>query len=194
MTNSQVKGCLFVVSGSSGVGKGTIVSMFRKKHPEIALSVSATTRRPRKGELDGVHYCFISKEEFLSKIEKAEFLEWAEFSGNYYGTDKVLVEKTLAQGKDIILEIDVQGALQVKKLIPEAILLFIEPPSVDALRDRLFRRKTESEQEIQNRLEIVKSEMLQKNKFNCTMINDNIDKALLEFEKIILAQLKRIKN
>lgn len=178
------KGKLFVVSGPSGVGKGTLVRMLQMKHPEIRLSISATTRKPRPGEVRGVDYIFMEKENFLEMVEKGYFLEWAEFAGNYYGTDGNIVDKTIEQGNNLLLEIDVKGALQVKTKRPEAVLVFIEPPSVEELKSRLFKRKTESETEIEKRLSIVRSEIEQKGKFDYTVVNDNLSEAFIEFEKI----------
>ena len=189
MTNSAKKGTLFVISGPSGVGKGTLVSMLRKKHPDISLSISATTRQPRPGEIDTLHYFFLTKEDFKNRIDEGEFLEWAEFSGNCYGTNKKFVEKSLNKGKNIILEIDVCGALQVKSKMPEAVLIFIEPPSLEALKSRLFKRNTESEKEVQNRLDIVKGEIEKKHEFNYVMMNDNLQEAYNTLENIILKEI-----
>ena len=194
MANSLKKGTLFVISGPSGVGKGTLVSMLRKNHPEIKLSVSATTRNPRPGEINGVHYFFLTKEDFKNRIESGEFLEWAEFSGNFYGTNKNFVEKMLKDGHNIILEIDVQGALQVKNKLQEAILIFIEPPCFEELKLRLLKRSTETEEEIQKRLAVVKSELQQKQEFNYVIVNDNLDTAFKNLENIILKEIDGIKN
>ena len=194
MANSLKKGTLFVISGPSGVGKGTLVSMLRQNHPEIKLSVSATTRNPRPGEINGVHYFFLTKEDFKNRIESGEFLEWAEFSGNFYGTNKNFVEKMLKDGHNIILEIDVQGALQVKNKLQEAILIFIEPPCFEELKLRLLKRSTETEEEIQKRLAVVKSELQQKQEFNYVIVNDNLDTAFKNLENIILKEIDGIKN
>ena len=194
MANSFKKGTLFVISGPSGVGKGTLVSMLREKHPEIKLSVSATTRNPRPGEINGTHYFFLTKEDFKNRIELGEFLEWAEFSGNLYGTNKNFVEKMLKDGQNIILEIEVQGALQVKNKLKDVILIFIEPPSFEELKERLIKRCTETEEEIQKRLAIVKKELEQKHEFNYVMINDNLDTALQNLKTIILREIDGIKN
>lgn len=194
MANSVKKGTLFVISGPSGVGKGTLVSMLREKHPEIKLSVSATTRNPRPGEINGTHYFFLTKEDFKNRIELGEFLEWAEFSGNLYGTNKNFVEKMLEDGQNIILEIEVQGALQVKNKLKDVILIFIEPPSFEELKERLIKRCTETEEEIQKRLAIVKKELEQKHEFNYVMINDNLDTSLQNLETIILREIDGIKN
>jgi len=189
MTQVVKKGSLFVISGPSGVGKGTLVSLLRTEHPEIALSVSATTRKPRPGEIDGIHYFFLDKEEFKARIESDEFIEWAEFSGNFYGTNKLFVEKMLEEGKNIILEIDVNGALQVKAKLKDAVLIFIEPPCFEELQSRLIKRSTESEEEIQRRLAVVKSESEQKKEFNYTIVNDKLDTALKNLESIVLKEI-----
>ena len=192
MTNSVKKGTLFVISGPSGVGKGTLVEMIRKKYPLIALSISATTRKPRPGEQDRVHYFFLSKEEFKIRIKLNEFIEWSEFAGNLYGTNKKFVEQMLTEGYSLILEIDVNGALQVKNKIKDAILIFIEPPSFEELKARLFKRSTESEEEIQKRLAIVKGELEKKHEFNYTIVNDNIDSAFKNIENIVLKELNKV--
>lgn len=176
---------LFVISGSSGVGKGTVLKGFLEKNPDFMLSISCTTRAPRKGEIDGVNYFFISKEEFQNCIDNDKFLEWAEFAGNRYGTKKKYIQQCLAEGKDIILEIDTQGALQVKKKMPEAVLIFICPPSIEALENRLRGRHTEDEATIQKRLQEVKTELERAENFDYKVINDDLDKAIADLEKII---------
>lgn len=178
-------GKLFVISGSSGVGKGTLLKLFLEKHPEFKLSVSCTTRTPRDGEVQGVNYFFITRENFSELIERNEFLEWAEFSGNMYGTQKAYVEKKLAEGKNLILELDTVGALNVKKIMPEACLIFILPPSLEELESRLRGRHTESEDAIQKRLNTVKAEIERSEEFDYKIINDNLDKALNELESIM---------
>jgi len=190
--NCAKKGKLFVIAGHSGVGKGTLVALLREKNPEIKLSVSVTTRKPRPGEINGVSYFFTEKETFHEMVKQGCFLEWAEFAGNCYGTDKEIVEKNLAKGQDIILEIDVQGALQVTDKNPEAVLIFIESPSFEELKSRLLGRKTESEQDIQKRLSVVEFELAQKNRFNYSIVNDNLDKAFIELENIIKQEM--VKN
>lgn len=179
-------GKLFVISGSSGVGKGTVIKKFLEKHPEIKLSVSCTTRKPREGEVHGVNYFFLEPDEFKNCVGNDEFLEWAEFSGNMYGTKKAYVEKCLAEGNNLILEIDTKGALNVKALKKDAVLIFILPPSFEELEARLRGRHTETEEAIQKRLESTKLEMENSKKFDYQVINDDIDKAVRELEKIIL--------
>ena len=179
-------GKLFVISGSSGVGKGTVIKEFLKKNSNYKLSVSCTTRKPRTGEEHGVNYFFLTKEDFLLKIKNDEFLEWAEFSGNMYGTQKEYVKNKLAEGKNLILEIDTQGALNVKKLMPEATLIFILPPSFEELEARLRGRHTETEDAIQKRLESTRLEMENSKKFDYQIVNDSIENAVLALEKVLL--------
>ena len=176
---------LFVISGSSGVGKGTVIKDFLKKHPDFKLSISCTTRGMREGEVHGVNYFFLSKEEFKQFIENEEFLEWAEFSGNHYGTKKSFVEECLKNGDNLILEIDTKGALNVKRLMPDAVLIFIAPPSVEELEARLRGRHTETEEAIQKRLASIKLEIENSKKFDYTVVNDKVEKAVDDLEKIM---------
>lgn len=178
-------GKLFVISGSSGVGKGTVIKEFLNKHSDFKLSVSCTTRKPREGEEHGKNYFFLTQEEFQSCIDNQEFLEWAEFSGNRYGTQKAYVEEKLAAGKNMILEIDTQGALNVKKIMPEATLIFILPPSFEDLEARLRGRHTETEEAIQKRLQSTKLEMENAKNFDYQIINDSVENAVKELEKIM---------
>ena len=178
-------GKLFVISGSSGVGKGTLIKDFLSKHPEFKLSVSCTTRAPREGEVHGINYFYLTKEEFKTCIANNEFLEWAEFSGNMYGTQKAYVEEKLAIGKNLILEIDTQGALNVKKIMPEATLIFILPPSFEELEARLRGRHTETEEAIQKRLNSTKLEIENSKFFDYQVVNDNIDNAVKKLEEIL---------
>lgn len=182
---------LFVVSGSSGVGKGTVLKGFLSRNPDFMLSVSCTTRAPRSGEVDGVNYFFMTKEDFKDCIENDKFLEWAEFAGNFYGTKKKFINQCLAEGKDIILEIDTQGALQVKKQMPEAVLIFICPPSLEDLEKRLRGRHTEEEEAIQKRLEAVKEELSRAENFDYKIVNDDLDNAITELERIISGEQEK---
>ena len=177
---------LFVISGSSGVGKGTVIKEFLKRNPEFKLSVSCTTRKPREGEIHGENYFFLTREEFQACIERGEFLEWAEFSGNMYGTQRPYIEEKLVQGKNLILEIDTQGALNVKKIMPEATLIFILPPSFEELEARLRGRHTETEEAIRKRLEFTKLEMKNSKSFDYQIINDSIENAVKKLEEITL--------
>jgi guanylate kinase len=184
------KGNVLVLTGPSGVGKGSIVSMVLKKHNDVVLSVSATTRAPRPGEVDGVNYHFISKAQFNELIDKCEMLEWAEFAGNYYGTFKSAVKKEVQQGNDVILEIEVKGAMQVKEKLPEAKLLFIAPPSFEELKKRLIGRATEPPMVVEKRLAIAREELEQKGKFQFVVVNDDLETAIKEVEDIILSLRK----
>lgn len=182
MQNSKNK--LFVISGSSGVGKGTVIKGFLARNPGFSLSISCTTREKREGEVEGVNYFFVSKEDFMRGVRNDEFLEWAEFSGNCYGTKKSFVQNSLNKGKDLILEIETQGALQIKKKMPEAVLIFIEPPSYQDLEMRLRNRNTESEEAIQKRLDFVKMEMQNSQMYDYKIVNDKLEDAIIELEKI----------
>ena len=176
---------LFVISGSSGVGKGTVLKKFMEKHPDFMLSISCTTRKPRVGEVDGVNYFFVTPEEFQNSIDNDKFLEWAEFAGNRYGTKKKFIKQCLDEGKNVILEIDTQGAFQVKKQMPEAVLIFICPPSLEALENRLRGRHTENEDAIQKRLHEVKIELERAKDFDYRVINDEVERTITELEKVI---------
>ncbi len=177
---------LIVISGSSGVGKGTVIKEFLKKHPDFKLSISCTTRTKREGEEEGVNYFFMSKDEFEKCVQNNEFLEWAEFSGNFYGTKKSFVEKTLQNGDELILEIDTKGALNVKKIMPDANLIFILPPSFEELEARLRGRHTETEEAIQKRLASIKLEIENSKFFDFRIINDTVENAVKQLENIIL--------
>ena len=178
-------GKLFVISGSSGVGKGTVIKEFLKRNPDFKLSVSCTTRAPREGEKHGENYFFLSKEEFVTCVEKGEFLEWAEFSGNMYGTKRPYVDEKLALGKNLILEIDTKGALNVKKIMPEATLIFILPPSLEELERRLVGRGTEVKEVVKARIAAANREIDQKDCYTYAVVNDSIDRAANEIEEIL---------
>ncbi len=177
-------GHLYIISGCSGVGKGTLLKKFLENNPQIILSVSATTRQPRIGEINGVNYFFVSEEEFEASVKNDEFLEWARFSGNYYGTKKSFVEKTLAKGIDLILEIDVQGAKQVKEKMKEAVSIFIMPPSIEILEERLRGRHTEDEETIKKRLSEAQREIQAGELFDYKIVNDNLDEALSRLQEV----------
>ncbi len=185
MQNSNGTKKLFVISGSSGVGKGTVIEGFLKRNPDFNLSISYTTRSEREGEVDGVNYFFVSKEDFKKSIENNEFLEWAKFSENYYGTKREFVQKSLAKNKDLLLEIDTQGALQLKEKMPAAVLIFIAPPSYQDLEFRLRNRNTESEDAIEKRLDFVKIELKNSEHFDYRIVNDKIEDTITELERII---------
>lgn len=181
----KTSGKLFVISGPSGVGKGTIIHKLLEKNPNIKLSISATTRAPRPHETDGVDYYFISRDNFTKLIKEDKLAEWAEFSGNYYGTYYETINNTLQNGYDLILEIEVKGAMQIKNKIPSAVLIFILPPSFDELQKRLIERNTEKTEEIKKRLAIFEDEYAKSFEFNYKITNDNLDEATEELQKII---------
>ncbi|MFF0697330.1 guanylate kinase [Streptomyces tendae] len=166
---------LTVLSGPSGVGKSTVVAHMRKEHPEVWLSVSATTRRPRPGEQHGVHYFFVSDEEMDKLIANGELLEWAEFAGNRYGTPRTAVLERLEAGEPVLLEIDLQGARQVRESMPEARLVFLAPPSWDELVRRLTGRGTEAPEVIERRLAAAKVELAAEPEFDKTLVNTSVE-------------------
>ena len=178
------RGNLFVYSGPSGVGKGTLLKPLIDEGV-ITLSVSATTRAPRPGETDGVEYHFVSKEEFEHMIQNGEMLEYANYSGNYYGTPKRFVEQQLESGKNVILEIEVQGAMQVHKIVPEAVMIFVVPPSLKDLRERLEGRGTESPEAIEKRLAAAAGEIGLAEEYDFVIVNDERSKAIEQLAAII---------
>ena len=174
-------GKLIVMAGPSAVGKGTLASHIVENFQGFSLSVSATTREPRAGEIDGVSYFFLTGEQFKQRVDSGMMLEWATVHGiNSYGTPREPVELSLSQGLNVILEIDVQGAFQVKKAFPEALLVFVNPPSFEELRARLDKRGTESENDKQIRLETAKSELAQAEKFDFSVVNDEVARCAQE--------------
>lgn len=184
----STKGLLIVLSGPSGVGKGTVCSALRTRVPDLVYSVSATTRKPRMGEVDGVNYFFKEREQFLSMIDNDQLLEFAEYVGNYYGTPRDFVEETIASGKDIILEIEVQGALKVKEKFPEGIFIFLTPPSLDELKDRIVGRGTENQATIDHRMSVAVDEMELIRHYDYAVVNDEINHACKRIESIIIAE------
>lgn len=185
---------LFVISGCSGVGKGTVLKEFMKRNSDdFMLSISCTTRNPRPGEVDGVNYFFLTKEEFEDCIAKDKFLEYAQFAGNFYGTKKKFIKQKFEEGMNIILEIETQGALQVKKKMPEAVLIFIAPPGVgvNELEKRLRGRHTEDEATIQKRLEAAKTELERSKQYDYIVVNDDINRAVCEIEDITKKELSQ---
>lgn len=181
------KGKLFVVSAPSGCGKGTILSEVLKKNKNLFYSVSATTRTPRDGEIDGVNYYFLSKEEFKREIDNGGMIEYAQYCDNFYGTPKEKVIEKLEQGIDVILEIETNGAMQVKRAMPEAVLIFILPPSVFELRRRLNKRGTEEQDVIDKRVKEAEDEILKAHNYDYIIMNDELDKAIEDFEAILKA-------
>lgn len=178
-------GNLFVISGPSGAGKGTLVARLIEKMPDAWVSVSATTRKPRAGEVEGVHYYFKSEDDFMELADNGGLLEWARYSGNCYGTPRASVEEHIAEGKQVILEIDVQGGFQIREKMPDATLIFIEPPSMEVLEQRLRGRGTEAEEVIQQRLEAAKVELSRKMEYDKRLVNDDLQRALDELVAFI---------
>ena len=177
-------GRLFIISGSSGVGKGTLIKELLKKTDNLILSVSSTTRKPRLGEVHGINYFFVTKEEFENDIKKELFLEWAEFGGNKYGTNKKRVQEALLEGKNVLLEIEVQGAKQIKERMPDAITIFILPPTRDEIEKRLRGRGTETEEAIQKRLLAIEFESKESEQYDYKVVNDDIGRAVEEIFEI----------
>ena len=185
------KGVLVVLSGFSGAGKGTIMKEVVKRYPYF-LSISATTRKPREGEIDGVDYFYHSREEFETMIENGELIEWAEYVGNYYGTPKKAVEKQLAEGKDVLLEIEMQGGMLVKEQFPEALLLFVTPPSFEELEHRLIGRGTETKEEIARRMQRATEEVAYMPSYDYLIINDKLEQAIQDVHQIIQTEHMRV--
>ena len=179
------KGRLFVVSAPSGAGKGTVIARILKLRPELVLSVSATTRAPREGEKEGVSYYFVSQDSFQYMIGRDEFLEYAEYVGEYYGTPKSPAYDSIADGKDVLLEIEVQGARQVMSVEPDATTIFIVPPDMEELERRLRGRRTESEEKLAARLERARQELEEKSLYDYIVVNDDVSRAAAEILSII---------
>lgn len=186
------KGLLIVISGPSGAGKGTLCRVLLNKNRELKLSVSCTTRSPRAGEKEGTSYFFIEKDKFNEMIEKDEFLEYAEVYGNYYGTPMSYVNKTLEEGNDVILEIDIQGALKVKNKYPDGVFIFIMPPTMEELKNRIKRRGSETEESLLRRFKSAFEELNYISSYNYVVVNDEIDTAVNKLESIILAERCRV--
>jgi guanylate kinase len=176
---------VFVITGPSGVGKGTLIRLLRERVPELALSVSATTRAPRPGEEDGVDYHFLSDAEFARRVEAGEFVEWAEYSGRRYGTLRSELQRHLDGGRPVVLEIEVQGARQVRGAMPEAVQIFIEPPDREALKDRLVGRGTDDPDAIARRLAVAERELAAAGEFQYRVVNDRLDEAVARLVEIV---------
>lgn len=185
------RGILIVLSGFSGAGKGTLVKALRKKYDGYALSISATTRKPRDGEEEGKAYFFKKTEEFQQMIDEDAFIEYARYVENYYGTPRDYVEEMLNQGKDVILEIEIQGALKVKKKYPDALLMFVTTPDADTLKARLIDRGTETEEEIDSRLARAAEEAEYIKNYDYLIMNDNLEEAVRETHGIIQSEHSR---
>ncbi|MGX4255206.1 guanylate kinase [Bacillus sp. YH3-2-B2] len=187
------RGLLIVLSGPSGVGKGTVrQAIFSQQDTKFEYSISVTTRNPREGEVDGVDYFFKSRDEFERMIENNKLLEWAEYVGNYYGTPVDYVEQTLQEGRDVFLEIEVQGALQVRNAFPEGLFIFLAPPSLSELKNRIVTRGTETDDLIENRMNAAKAEIEMMDAYDYVVENDDIQTACDKINAIVLAEhLKR---
>lgn len=179
------KGLLIVVSGFSGAGKGTLMKQLLEKYDQYALSISMTTRKPREGEVDGREYFFATKEQFEEKIEQNGLIEYACYCGNYYGTPREYVEAQMAAGKDVILEIEIQGAMKIKEKYPDAVLLFVMPPSAKLLEQRLIGRGTETPEIIQSRLKRATEEAVGIEKYDYIIINDDLDTCTKELHELL---------
>ena len=187
-------GLLIVLSGPSGAGKGTLCQELLRQMPNLRYSVSSTTRCPRPGEVEGIHYYFRSRQEFEAMLARDELLEWAEFCDNYYGTPRFAVEQALQQGLDVILEIEIQGALQIKKRFPQGVFTFIVPPSLDVLSERIHKRGTESEEVIQKRLATAIQELEYVSEYDYVVINDEVPVAVDKLKSILVAEKCRVKR
>ena len=182
------QGILAVVSGFSGAGKGTIMKALLNKYDNYALSISATTRNPREGEMHGREYFFLTTEQFEEMIEKDQFIEYAQYVKNYYGTPRSYVEEKMAEGKDVILEIEIQGALKVKEKFPETLLVFVVPPSAEDLKNRLVGRGTETPEVIEERMARALVESEEMDSYDYILVNDTVDKAVDDLHNLIQSQ------
>jgi guanylate kinase len=180
---------VFVITGPSGVGKGTVIRALRDRVPELELAVSATTRAPRPGEQDGRDYHFLDDEEFERRVQAGAFVEHARYAGRRYGTLRSELEERLAQGRPVVLEIELQGARQIRRRMPEAVQVFIEPPGEEALRTRLVGRGTDSEQEVARRLDRAREELAASAEFPHRVVNDRLDDAVTDLERLVRSQL-----
>ncbi|MGB3535294.1 MAG: guanylate kinase [Microcoleaceae cyanobacterium] len=180
-------GQLIVLTGPSGVGKGTLVQSLLQRHPQLNLSVSITTRSPRPGEIDGVHYYFVDRDRFKEMVNKQELLEWAEFAGNYYGTPLQPVLQKIKTGDSVLLEIELHGARQVRKTFPQGMQIFILPPSLAELERRIRERGKDSEAAMICRLQRAEEEILAKDEFDFVVVNDDFDRTLKQLEEVMFA-------
>jgi guanylate kinase len=185
MDSPPSSGRLTVITGPSGVGKGTLVALLLRRHPALWLSVSATTRSPRPGEIDGQHYVFLTRPDFEARVAAGGFLEWAAFAGHLYGTPRAPVEAQLAQGRPVLLEIELEGARQVRRSFPAAFQVLIKPPSFEELERRIRGRGTDSEEAIQRRLARAREELTAEAEFDAVLVNADLDVALQELERLL---------
>lgn len=190
----QQAGLLIVISGPSGAGKGTICQELLRQVPNLKYSVSMTTRIPRLGEVEGVHYYYRSRKEFEAMLAREELLEWAEFCDNFYGTPRFAVEQAIREGLDVVLEIEIQGALQIKKRFPQGVFTFIVPPSVDVLSERIRKRGTESEEAIEKRLAVARRELEYVSEYDYVVVNDELAVAVEKIKSILVAEKCRVKR
>ncbi|UOR12782.1 guanylate kinase [Halobacillus amylolyticus] len=182
------KGILFILSGPSGVGKGTVRKALFEQSTDLRYSISMTTRDPREGEVDGVDYFFKTRAEFEKLINDRQLIEHAEYVGNYYGTPKQYVEQTLDEGKDVFLEIEVQGALKVRENFPQGVFVFLIPPSLEELKDRIVSRGTETEDKVRNRLLAAKAEIDMMDAYDYVVVNDQVDHAVNKIQSIVASE------
>lgn len=187
----MTRGLLIVISGPSGAGKGTICKALLERN-DYWISVSATTRKPRQGEIEGINYYFVDREEFQKKIELEDFLEYAEVYGNFYGTPKSKVEEMLDKGIDVILEIDIQGALRVKEKVSEGVFIFILPPSMEELKQRIINRGSETQESLMTRFKSAYQEINYISKYNYAVVNDKVNDAVKKIESILVAERCRV--
>ena len=185
MAPSAAEGKLTVITGPSGVGKGSLVKQLLELHPEIWLSISATTREARQGEIEGDHYFFLNRDRFAELVQAGGCLEWAEFAGNRYGTPRQPVEQQLSLGRPVLLEIELEGARQVRRSFPEAFQVFLAPPSFEELERRIRGRATDPEEAIQRRLARAREELMAQQEFDAVVINDNLQVAVIELESLM---------
>ena len=192
MIRTKKQGLLMVLSGPSGSGKNTVCDIAKKAMPNIWESISMSSRKPRRGEEDGKDYYFVSEEEFEENIKEGKMLEYAKFAGNYYGTPRDSVKKMLDSGKDVLLVIEIQGALQIKEKVPQALFIFLLPPSMKELKRRLRLRKTETEEKLMERFETAYKEINELPKYNYVIVNDKAEEAALKLEAIVNAEKCRV--
>ena len=185
VADASSAGRLFLITGPSGVGKGTLVAALLQRHPQIWLSISATTRAPRSGEQEGQHYFFLDRVAFEAKVAQGGLLEWAEFAGNCYGTPREPVEQQLAAGRPVLLEIELEGARQVRQSFPSGVQIFIKPPSFEELERRIRGRGTDSEEAITRRLARAQVELAAESEFDAVLVNADLERALSELEALM---------
>lgn len=192
MIKLKKRGLLIVVSGPSGAGKDSVCNLVKEKCPNMWISISCTSREIRKGEEEGINYFYLTKEEFENRIKNNEFLEYATYNNNYYGTPLYKIEEKLNEGIDVVLVIEVQGALKVKKLYPDATFIFILPPSMEELKNRLVKRGTESPEKILERFKMAYKEINEMSKYNYVIVNDVLEDAALKMKSIMLSERCRV--